>query len=101
MTHFSGLLAGILQYTAAMKILGHPKIRKFIEEQFIELIKSFDTKPTCIAGVAAGGIAIGALLANSLQIPFCYVRSSAKTHGLNNQIEGDLKKSKMYLLLKI
>lgn len=43
-----------------------------------------------IAGVATGGIAIGALVAEQLDLPFVYVRSSAKGHGLGNQIEGDL-----------
>ena len=87
-------------YCDNRKILGHPQIRTFIKEQFIELIKSFDTPPTCIAGVATGGIALGALVANSLEIPFCYVRSSAKAHGLNNQIEGDLNKGENVFVIE-
>jgi orotate phosphoribosyltransferase len=77
-------------YCDNRKILGHPKIRNFIKDEFIKMINQLDTKPTCIAGVATGGIAIGALIAESLNLPFCYVRSSAKAHGLNNKIEGDL-----------
>jgi len=42
-----------------------------------------------IAGVATGGIAIGALVAEELGLPFIYVRSSSKGHGLENQVEGD------------
>ena len=43
-----------------------------------------------IAGVATGGIALGALVAQELGLPFIYVRSSAKVHGMGNHIEGDL-----------
>ena len=49
------------------------------------------TTPTCIAGVATGGIAIGAIVAEELGLPFCYVRSESKSHGMKNNIEGDLK----------
>jgi orotate phosphoribosyltransferase len=47
-------------------------------------------KPDGIAGVATGGIALGALVAQEMGLPFCYVRSSAKAHGTGQQVEGDL-----------
>ncbi len=47
-------------------------------------------KVDAIAGVATGGIALGALVAQELGLPFIYVRSSAKVHGMGNHIEGDL-----------
>ena len=77
-------------YCDNRKILAYPKIREFIKNEFISLIKGFDT-PTCIAGVATGGIAIGAIVAEKLGLPFCYVRSESKSHGMKNNIEGDLK----------
>ena len=77
-------------YCDNRKILAYPKIREFIKNEFISLIKEFDT-PTCIAGVATGGIAIGAIVAEELGLPFCYVRSESKPHGMKNNIEGDLK----------
>jgi len=77
-------------YCDNRKILAYPKIREFIKKEFISLIKEFD-KPTCIAGVATGGIAIGAIVAEELGLPFCYVRSESKSHGMKNNIEGDLK----------
>ena len=77
-------------YCDNRKILAYPKIREFIKNEFISLIKEFDT-PTCIAGVATGGIAIGAIVAEELGLPFCYVRSESKSHGMKNNIEGDLK----------
>ena len=77
-------------YCDNRKILAYPKIREFIKNEFISLIKEFD-KATCIAGVATGGIAIGAIVAEELGLPFCYVRSESKSHGMKNNIEGDLK----------
>ena len=77
-------------YCDNRKILAYPKIREFIKNEFISLIKEFDT-PTCIAGVATGGIAIVAIVAEELGLPFCYVRSESKSHGMKNNIEGDLK----------
>jgi len=47
-------------------------------------------RPDMIAGVATGGIAHGVLVAHDLGLPFIYVRSSAKDHGMKNQVEGDL-----------
>lgn len=77
-------------YCDNRKILAYPKIREFIKNEFVSLINEFDT-PTCIAGVATGGIAIGAIVAEELGLPFCYVRSESKSHGMKNNIEGDLK----------
>ena len=45
----------------------------------------------CHRGVATGAIAQGAMVAEELGLPFVYVRSSPKDHGLENLIEGDLK----------
>lgn len=68
--------------------LSHPKIRTFIRQAYTEAIKELFGKPDLIAGVATGGIAQGALIAQELGLPFIYVRSSAKEHGMGNQIEG-------------
>ena len=73
-------------YCDNRKILAYPEIRSFIKNEFVELIKEFEA-PTCIAGVATGGIAIGALIAEELGLPFCYGRSSVKSHGMKNNIE--------------
>ncbi len=87
-------------YCDNRKILGHPEIRNFIRSEFINLIKQFEISPDCIAGVATGGIAIGALIAQELNLPFCYVRSSTKAHGLNNKIEGDLKNNENIFVIE-
>ncbi len=68
--------------------LSFPKIRTFIRQAYAESILEHYGKPDVIAGVATGGIAQGALVAQELGLPFIYVRSSAKEHGMGNQIEG-------------
>ena len=76
-------------YCDNRKTLSYPNIRTFIRQSYSEVILEKYGKPDVIAGVATGGIAQGALIAQELGVPFIYVRSSAKGHGLGNQIEGD------------
>jgi len=76
-------------YCDNRKTLSYPQVRTFIRQSFCKLILDEYGKPDMIAGVATGGIAIGALVAEELGLPFIYVRSSSKGHGLENQVEGD------------
>ena len=69
-------------------ILSYPEIRTYVKEQLSDLVKEKFPETELLAGVATAGIAIGALAADALETPFCYVRSSAKEHGLQNRIEG-------------
>jgi len=87
-TWASGRLSPI--YCDNRKILSHPPVRTFVRQLASELIEDRYGKPDGIAGVATGGIAIGALVAQEMGLPFCYVRSSAKAHGTGQQVEGDL-----------
>lgn len=82
----SGWLSPI--YCDNRKILSFPSVRTYIRQAFVECIEKQYGKPDVIAGVATGGIAIGALIAQEMDLPFIYVRSSAKAHGMQNQIEG-------------
>ena len=68
--------------------LSYPQIRTFIREAFSKTCVEKFGKPDIIAGVATGGIPQGAPVAQDHGLPFCYVRSEAKSHGLNNQVEG-------------
>ncbi len=68
--------------------LSFPKIRTYIRQEFVKIINEEFGSVDVIAGVATGGIAQGALVAQELGLPFVYVRSSQKKHGLTNQIEG-------------
>ncbi len=68
--------------------LSFPAIRTFIKENFMNVITENFKNPDLIAGVATGGIPQGALVAEELALPFVYVRTSKKDHGLTNLIEG-------------
>ncbi len=68
--------------------LSFPKIRTYIRQEFVKIINEEFGSVDVIAGVATGGIAQGALVAQELGLPFVYIRSSQKKHGLTNQIEG-------------
>lgn len=71
--------------------LSFPAIRNFLR---IEMAKQIEEKygtPDVIAGVATGAIALGVLVAEEMGLPFVYVRSKAKDHGRQNQIEGFLE----------
>ena len=70
--------------------LSYPEIRTFIRQHFVEVIRESWGDVDVIAGVATGGIAQGALVAQELGKPFVYVRSEQKSHGLTNQIEGEI-----------
>jgi orotate phosphoribosyltransferase len=75
-------------YCDNRKVLSYPQVRTFVRQTFVEAILEKFGKPDVIAGVATGGIAIGALIAEEMGLPFIYIRSSAKGHGMQNQIEG-------------
>lgn len=77
-------------YCDNRKTLSHPAVRTYIRQQFVHIINSEFGRPDMIAGVATGGIAHGALVAHDLGLPFIYVRSGAKDHGMKNQVEGDI-----------
>lgn len=69
-------------------ILSYPPIRNYIRENLAKQIEELYGKPEMIAGIVTGAIGIGALVADYLSIPFCYVRPEPKGHGRQNQIEG-------------
>jgi orotate phosphoribosyltransferase len=75
-------------YCDNRKSLSYPKIRTYIRQEFVNIIQERYGKPDVIVGVATGGIAMGALVAQDLGLPFAYVRASAKGHGLQNLVEG-------------
>jgi orotate phosphoribosyltransferase len=87
-------------YCDNRKTLSYPAIRTFIRQAYAEVILEKYGKPDFIAGVATGGIAQGALVAQELGIPFVYVRSTPKGHGLGNQIEGDFEKGQKVVVIE-
>jgi len=75
-------------YCDNRKTLSFPEVRSYIASSFAAMVKELYPEADLIAGVATGAIAHGALAADKLGLPFIYVRSGAKEHGLGNQIEG-------------
>jgi len=78
-------------YCDNRKTLSYPDLRNFIKIELARIIREKYETVDAIAGVATGAIAQGAMVAEELGLPFVYVRSSPKDHGLENLIEGDLK----------
>ena len=77
-------------YCDNRKTLSYPALRTFVKENLAKMIKTNFPEATAVAGVATGAIAQGALVSDELGLPFCYVRSKAKDHGMGNLIEGTL-----------
>ncbi|WP_430974040.1 orotate phosphoribosyltransferase [Sunxiuqinia rutila] len=87
-------------YCDNRKILSYPEARTFIRDQFVKLIREQYPNAEVIAGVATGAIAHGMLVAQELGLPFIYVRSKPKDHGLENLIEGDLKAGQKVVIIE-
>ena len=69
----------------------YPSLRNFVKIEITRLILERFGQVDAIAGVATGAIPQGALVADALNLPFVYVRSTLKDHGLENLIEGELR----------
>lgn len=78
-------------YCDNRKTLSYPALRNFVKLELSRLV--MENFPDCdaVAGVATGAIPQGALVADELNLPFVYVRSKPKDHGLENLIEGELR----------
>lgn len=87
-------------YCDNRKILSYPATRTFIRDRFVDVIKEKYPEAEVIAGVATGAIAIGALVADVLGLPFIYIRSKPKDHGLENLIEGDLNPNQKVVVIE-
>ena len=86
-------------YCDNRKTLSYPELRTFVKLELSRLVAEKYPQAEAIAGVATGAIAQGALVADQLALPFVYVRSKPKDHGLENLIEGDLQpKSKVVVI---
>ncbi len=88
-TWASGLKSPI--YCDNRATLSFPDVRSYIRDSFVTLIRQKYPEAEVIAGVATGAIAHGVLVAEAMNLPFVYVRSDAKKHGMCNQVEGNLQ----------
>lgn len=87
-------------YCDNRKLLSYPDVRNFVKEGLISLVNEYFPHTDCIAGVATAGIPHGAIIADALNLPFIYVRSKPKEHGLTNTIEGDLRHGQRVLVVE-
>lgn len=87
-------------YTDNRKTLSYPDIRSFIKIELSRIIMENFGEVEAIAGVATGAIAQGALVADELMLPYAYVRSTPKDHGLENLIEGNLKPGQKVVVIE-
>lgn len=87
-------------YCDNRKTLSYPEVRTYISDSFATIVKDLYPGTQLIAGVATGAIAHGALTADKLGLPFIYVRSEAKGHGLGNQIEGYYEKGQKVVVIE-
>jgi orotate phosphoribosyltransferase len=87
-------------YCDNRKTLSYPQIRTYIRQQYVNVINEQFGKPDVIAGVATGGIAQGALIAQDMGLPFVYVRSEAKKHGMTNMVEGVIEKDQSVVVIE-
>jgi len=87
-------------YCDNRKILSYPETRTFVRDAFVKLISETYPEAEVIAGVATGAIAMGALVAEVLGLPFIYIRSAPKGHGLENLIEGVLHNNQKVVVVE-
>lgn len=87
-------------YCDNRKILSHPHERDYVKSELANTILDHFGDAEVIAGVATAGIPHGALAADLLKLPFVYVRSKPKEHGMGNQIEGDMKAGQKVVVIE-
>jgi len=80
--------------------LSFPAVRSYLRDSFTLKVKELYPDAELIAGVATGAIAHGALVADAMSLPFIYVRSGTKDHGLGNQIEGYYEKGQKVVVIE-
>jgi orotate phosphoribosyltransferase len=97
-TWASGMKSPI--YCDNRKILSFPEARNLVRDSFVQQINRDFPSADMIAGVATGAIAHGALVAEAMNLPFIYIRSNPKGHGLENLVEGDMSQGKNVVVVE-
>lgn len=87
-------------YTDNRKTLGFPQLRSFVKLELCHAIQEQFPEAQAVAGVATGAIAQGALVADELGLPYCYVRPKPKDHGMGNQVEGEIEKGTKVVVIE-
>lgn len=87
-------------YCDNRKVLSYPYVRDFVKSELANMVLEHFPDAEAIAGVATAGIPHGAMAADLLKLPFIYVRSKPKAHGMGNQIEGVLEKGQKVVVIE-
>lgn len=80
--------------------LSYPKVRNYIRQQLYRAASTFFPETDVVVGVATAGIPQGVLVAEEMDLPFAYVRSKKKEHGMTNQIEGHVAPGQKALVVE-
>ncbi len=97
-TWASGLKSPI--YCDNRRILSFPEARNYVRKSLAQKVRDHFPDAEVVAGVATGAIAHGVLVAEELDLPFVYMRSTQKEHGLGNQVEGYLPAGKKVVVIE-
>ena len=81
-------------------MLSFPEVRRFVSKEMASQVTDLYGKPDVIAGVATGAIGVGLLVAEVLKLPFIYIRPEPKTHGRQNQIEGQIAEGQTVVVVE-
>lgn len=87
-------------YCDNRKVLSYPYVRDFVKSELANMVLEHYPDAEVIAGVATAGIPHGAMAADLLKLPFIYVRSKPKEHGMGNQIEGVLQEGQKVVVIE-
>ena len=87
-------------YCDNRKVLSFPYVRDFVKSELANMVLEHFSDADVIAGVATAGIPHGVMAADLLKLPFIYVRSKPKEHGMGNQIEGVLEKGQKVVVIE-
>lgn len=80
--------------------LTSPEVRNDVENGLAETIKKNYPEVEVLMGTSTAGIAHAAITGHILGLPMGYVRSGAKDHGRQNQIEGKLEKGQKVVVVE-
>lgn len=80
--------------------LSYPQVRSYIKEEIVEVVNKRFPQADAIAGVATAGIPQGVLVADALDLPFLYVRTKPKGHGMENMVEGEVIKGQKVVVIE-
>ena len=87
-------------YCDNRQLLSYPDIRNFVRDTLTETVKDKFPEAEVIAGVATGGIPLGALVADQMELPFIYVRSAPKGHGMKRCVEGKVNPGEKIVMIE-